>query len=291
VVRLPISCFILNNSISGIKVHHCGYSLFTTEFEYLPEIKDHYIMNYVLRGKGTLTANGCQHPFKQNDIYMVFPGMAYSFKIDLCENAVLFWVGFSGGEAESYLEYAGITQGNPVLELHQYDTFSQLFAKLLSESRNSYAGDINRSGILNMMFSEVVENEDIKSKTSNSMDSTYNKSYYSIQKAIKFINDNYSKEIALTDIAASVGMEESYFCRLFKRAMNVSPWNFLMRVRMEKACGLLTNTTKSIREIASATGFQDPLYFSKVFKKYSKRSPLAYRVYINQFQETVWNLK
>lgn len=96
-------------------------------------------------------------------------------------------------------------------------------------------------------------------------------------KAKEYIGKNYSKKISLKELAEHLALSESRFSHIFKEYTKMTPANYITRVRIEKAGILLKETDKKITEIAYDTGFSDPNYFNKVFKKLEKKTPTAYR--------------
>ncbi len=96
-------------------------------------------------------------------------------------------------------------------------------------------------------------------------------------KAMEFIRAEYASPITLKDIAASVNMSEGYFCRKFSDSMHISPFEYLLRIRIDNSCRMLQSTNLSISEAASACGFNSFSYFSKKFKEYVGKTPTAYR--------------
>lgn len=99
----------------------------------------------------------------------------------------------------------------------------------------------------------------------------------SINKAINFINQNYNQEISLSQISATFNFNPYYFSKLFKKYTGVSYKTYLTELRIQKACELLKNSSKSIKEIAFMVGFSDPNYFIKAFKKFVGVTPSVYR--------------
>uniref|UniRef100_A0A7C5V4Q6 Helix-turn-helix domain-containing protein n=1 Tax=Caldicellulosiruptor owensensis TaxID=55205 RepID=A0A7C5V4Q6_9FIRM len=99
----------------------------------------------------------------------------------------------------------------------------------------------------------------------------------SINKAIEFINQNYNQEITLSQISAAFNFNPYYFSKLFKKYTGVSFKTYLTKLRIQNACQLLKNSSKSIKEISFAVGFSDPNYFIKAFKKFTGMTPSAYR--------------
>ncbi len=99
----------------------------------------------------------------------------------------------------------------------------------------------------------------------------------SIQLAAKFIFENYSRNITLTEVAAGANMSSTYFSKKFKEITGFGFKEYLLNLRIKKACELLLETKCSITEIAYEAGFNDSNYFGDVFKKNKGISPLQYR--------------
>ena len=74
-----------------------------------------------------------------------------------------------------------------------------------------------------------------------------------------------------------VGINRSYFSNLFKKELSVSPQEFLINYRLDKAAQMLSETEDSVGNVASAVGYADPLAFSKAFKQKFGVSPRSYR--------------
>jgi AraC-like DNA-binding protein len=86
------------------------------------------------------------------------------------------------------------------------------------------------------------------------------------------------KPIQISALGALSGVSTSYFYHLFKQATGKTPNNFLTRARMRRAGKLLLDPTLSVKEVADALGYNDPLYFSRVFKSAHGLSPRGYRI-------------
>ncbi len=98
-----------------------------------------------------------------------------------------------------------------------------------------------------------------------------------LEHAIKYILENYNKDLSREIVAREVYIAPGYLSMLFKNEMGTSFLEFLHKARIEKACELLKGSLMKTYEIASITGYKDEKYFFQVFKKYIGMTPLQYR--------------
>ncbi|MFA7184346.1 MAG: helix-turn-helix domain-containing protein [Victivallales bacterium] len=99
----------------------------------------------------------------------------------------------------------------------------------------------------------------------------------SLSEIISYIESNYQHDITIPALAKKASMSEITFYRLFKKAFNMSPVNYIISVRIARAQEMLENSRLTISEIALRTGFSDSNYFSRAFKKLRGASPRLYR--------------
>lgn len=98
-----------------------------------------------------------------------------------------------------------------------------------------------------------------------------------VEKAVSFIKSNYMNDISLYDIAKSAAMSRSYFSNIFRNVTGISPYNYLITTRIEKATEQLKNTTVSVMDIAEGCGFTSLTSFNKAFKQLIGITPTEYR--------------
>jgi AraC-like DNA-binding protein len=96
-------------------------------------------------------------------------------------------------------------------------------------------------------------------------------------KSLDYMNDHLLKPLTLQQLAKSSGYSASHYRRLFKQAFGEAPINYLIRLRIRKACQLLEREKTPITEISSQCGFDDSNYFSRQFNKVMGKSPRRYR--------------
>lgn len=92
-----------------------------------------------------------------------------------------------------------------------------------------------------------------------------------------FILDNFDRSINVGDVADYVFLSQGYFARAFREELGVSPMNFLLKVRVDKACELLEDEDTKVSSIAMRVGFTSPQRFNAAFRKQMNMTPMEYR--------------
>lgn len=101
--------------------------------------------------------------------------------------------------------------------------------------------------------------------------------YNRLKRINEYIEKNYDRPIALTDMANLIGLTETSFSRFFKNVTGRTFVSFLNEYRIQKACALLANKNTSITKVMELSGFIEPSHFSRIFKRYTKYTPREYR--------------
>ena len=100
---------------------------------------------------------------------------------------------------------------------------------------------------------------------------------YKLNRTISFINDNLDRDFKLKDLASLVEMSPYHFARMFKQSVGLTPHQYLVKQRMNKAQELLRRTEIAIADIGYLVGYKNSSHFAKVFRQQVKVSPTAYR--------------
>jgi AraC-like DNA-binding protein len=95
--------------------------------------------------------------------------------------------------------------------------------------------------------------------------------------------------LQVATLAARASVSPSHFFALFKRRIGCAPIDYFIRLRMQHACRLLDETMLSVKEVAATLGYDDPFYFSRVFKSVNRVAPSEYRLLNNGAKEAVRN--
>jgi len=91
------------------------------------------------------------------------------------------------------------------------------------------------------------------------------------------MQQHFAQDLSRQQIASAIGISQNYLSRIFQHELGISPWEYLSRYRIKQAQDLLRDTEDSITDVAAQVGFEDPAYFSRVFRKQIGHSPQRYR--------------
>ena len=98
-----------------------------------------------------------------------------------------------------------------------------------------------------------------------------------MENSVSYFDSHYPESIYIEDFAAKKGMSISWFIRSFREFTGMTPRQYIIRLRIANAEELLTHSDRSIGEIASIVGFDNALYFSRLFHKSTGMSPSSFR--------------
>lgn len=259
-----------NKPSSELSIYQCGWQCCNKYHSYGPAIRDHYLMHYVIKGEGEYSANGKTYSLKKGDGFMILPSEATYYKANENNPWEYYWVGFHGTEAQHILSQIGLDEDHLIFNYETDGKVSEYLKKIYQSSKTKQAPEYAMLGYLYLFFSCL-----IKEKINNN---NINISYEThLNKAIKFINGNYSNNIGIKELSDYVGLDRSHLFRIFKTHLKISPQDYLINCRLTKARTLLSETNLNISQVAFSTGFSDPAHFSKLFKQHYKLSPKEYK--------------
>ncbi|TDF95802.1 AraC family transcriptional regulator [Paenibacillus piri] len=238
-----------------------------------PQVLDYYLVHYIVAGRGTFRCMGHEYHLERGGSFFIFPGELVSYESDETDPWSYRWVGFKGSRADEYLYALGISQQQPVHATQQYRKMNALFRQLeLTLHRRQPHCDMQSQGYLRLLLAEYAAQRletDVPVEQSSGIQQQ-------VEQAIRWLTLQYHQPISIEQMAQSLGYHRTHLSKMFKQHTGMSPMNFLLKIRMERA-KLLLQETLTIEQVASSVGFSDPLYFSKQFRKWFGRSPSDYR--------------
>lgn len=258
---------------------YCGIENCTPGYSYGPAIRPQYLIHYIIDGEGSYTVNNKTYKLKKNQGFLIWPGVLTYYEADKNNPWTYMWVGFNGVKAQTYLSYANLTEENLIFEYSKDDSLRNHISEMLKLKGRDHSNELKLEGLLYFFMSALAEiQKDIANPKSYKSTELY------LEKSIEFIENNYSNNVKVNDIASYIGINRSYLTNIFKKNINMSPQEFLVNYKIDKACEFLNNPDLSIKVIAASVGYTDPLTFSKIFKKVTGVNPKGYRekIFSNQ---------
>ena len=259
-----------------LRINNCGYyRVHTTPVIETPhpEGRNDYQLLYIAAGKGEFYFKGSKEPtiVTKGNMILFRPGepqVYYYYAVDKTE---VYWVHFTGWKVEEYLEryelphhenvfYTGVTPDYPWI-------YNQMIRELQLQ-RVNYEDMIS----LYMHHIFITINRYIKEGRE-----TKNDTINDIERAAHYFKDNYNKQISIEQYAEEHLMSVNWFIHSFKSVMKMSPMQYIISLRIAMAKGYLENSTKNIAEISNEVGYENALYFSRLFRKYAGMTPTEYR--------------
>lgn len=255
----------------SLAVFNCGLQSCAPNHSWGPGVRDHFLIHFVLSGKGKYVCEGKEYDLKAGDMFLIKPSQIVSYIADENDPWEYYWVGFNGTYAQKTVANLPFSENSPVYTPKDFEDCKSFLYEIFAHSGNSISSTTAMVGYLYLFLAKLIEENSLISPETSVAQSTY------VIDAIKYIQFNYSTDISVDDIANAVGISRSHLYRVFVSNLEQSPIEYLTEYRINEACNLIKNTNLSISQIAVSVGFFDQFYFSRVFKKIKKMPPSKYR--------------
>lgn len=259
-----------------LRINNCGYYRVHTGpviETYHPEGRNDYQLLYIAAGKGhfyfkgsekeTVVTKGNMVLFRPNE-----PQVYYYYATDKTE---VYWVHFTGWKVEEYLARYELPQEANVFYTGVSPDYPWIYNQMLRElqlQRENYEEMIS----LYMHHVFLTINRYIR-EGRQSKNAIINE----VERAAHYFKEQYNTAISIERYAQEHMMSVNWFIHSFKKVMKVPPMQYVVSLRIAAAKGYLESTNKSVAAIAEEVGYENALYFSRIFRKYTGLSPTEYR--------------
>ena len=272
----------LNNSRLPFKdkskpliVGSCGtYRLRTKERlpTWRPRGRLDYQLLYVASGKTVFYFNGEPKEVAAGHMVLFQPRQEQRYEYFAVDRPEVYWVHFTGSDVRNILKHYDIPLDRNVIYSGSSATYAYLFKEMINELQTCRTG---YQELLEMYLRQIfllVQRswEERKPTVSSYLQEE-------IDYARKYFNEHYNEDISIEEYAQSRGMSVSWFLRNFKQMTMKSPMQYILAIRINNAVSLLETTDYNVTEISTIVGYENPLYFSRIFKKQKGVSPSEYR--------------
>jgi len=244
-----------------------------------PAVHNYFLVHTVMSGVGLFEINGTRYECRQGDTFFIFPETLFTYAAHGTNPWYYRWVAFRGPMASSLLDTLGITLNNPVIHMKDLKDVTRLYRNIevtLKHSSYPELAELEAGGLLRMLLKQFGEAN--ASKLNFDPTGDIADIDRQIKQATRWISLQYAQQISIENLSRNLGYHRTHLSKMFKQATGLSPMQFLLKVRMERAAELLQGGMRlSIEQVASSVGYGDALYFSKQFRKWYGCSPTEYR--------------
>lgn len=256
--------------------------LYLTDIGYYPTAPDHYrqrklgseqhILIYCIAGLGWISVNGERFEVSPNQYFIIPKNTPHSYGSDNQKPWSIYWIHFLGNHSE---EFSRLTKNPKTIfpsNIDRIENRIELFEEMLQNLEMGFSKEniqyVNIC-LLHFLasFKFLEQYRQIRKRDMSDV----------IEKSIRYMKKRLSENLSLTHLHQNVNLSQSQYSLLFKKKTGKSPLDYLIQLRIQKACLLLDNTNLKVKEIADQVGYADAYYFSRIFTKIIGISPREYR--------------
>ncbi|MBQ3559329.1 MAG: AraC family transcriptional regulator [Agathobacter sp.] len=277
----------LNNTLLDIKdkskpliVTSCGtYHLYTRPIlpTWRPRGRLDFQLLYIASGKAHFHIDGEEKIVTAGHMVLYRPKEPQKYEYYGEDQTEVYWVHFTGGDVTNILRSYGLTKDKKVFYCGSDLEYKNHFRAMIQElqmGKDDYPEMLEIH--LRQIFIKLHRYFNTVSKVDN------NQIVEDIDQAMLYFAEHYNENICIEDYAKGHHMSTSWFIRNFKQYTGSTPMQYILSKRIYNATALLQNEQYNITEISTIVGYDNPLYFSRIFKKIKGISPSEYRKHIIQ---------
>ena len=229
-----------------------------------------YSIEYVIRGRGLLKLQNRRHTLQPGCIFSYGPGVRQNITADATEPPVKYFVDFAGLKSRNILHQCQLPPGS-VSQIFPPNDIQNLFDELIRcGQRGGRQGMELCAKLLECLALKISEARAPGAGIETLSFTTY-------QQCRQHIEKNSQRLKTLRQIAEECHVDAAYLCRLFQRYDHQSPYQFLLRLKMNLAAEWLQQPGALVKQIAERAGFSDQFHFSRAFKSALGVAPDIFR--------------
>ena len=249
--------------------HHCFCSDHTISTVH-PKRNDDYQLLYIHTGKVRFYFGEQEHVISQNSMVLCRPGDPQVYYQD-DDNPDIYWVHFTGSDVEQVLDGYQLPRHQNIFYVGVKSDFPWLYNQMIQELELKRV-NFERALILTLQQIFLSMNRSMQEKNK-----THAEMSMFIEHATHYFRENYNQNIMIEEYAREHNVTPHWFTVNFKKITKFTPMQYVISLRIESAMNLLENTDYSISQVAEAVGYDNALYFSRIFRKYTGMSPSDYK--------------
>jgi AraC-like DNA-binding protein len=229
-----------------------------------------YSIEYVARGRGQVRLNNRVYLLKPGRLFSYAPDVPHHITAEAANPLVKYFVDFTGTQAVSLLRSCGLSPGR-ISEVYPPNVLQPLLEELIQAGLG-----VRRESAL--LCEKLLQCLSLRIKGASApLEGSETRAFATFQRCRQHIEQHHRRLRTLEQIAGECHINNAYLCRLFRRYDNQSPYQFLLRLKMNHAAERLQQPNTLVKQVAEESGFGNPFHFSRVFTSIFSLSPAAFR--------------
>lgn len=230
------------------------------------------IFAYCVAGSGWGDVGSRSMPVRAGELLVLPPGTPHAYASNPSDPWTIHWFHVTGQHVSPFLKELEIGADPAVIYIGQEPGLVALFQEALNVVEQGYSSSqlLQASHALGHLLSLFVVKR--RERWRHEPDAVQ-----SVAATIEFMKSHLDRSLSVRHLASLASLSPSHYSALFKRQTGYAPIDYFTRLRMHRACQLLEGTPHSIKTIAAMFGYEDSMYFSRVFKQVNEVSPTEYR--------------
>lgn len=252
----------------SLYVTACGYFAKAAWHNLPARTLNEHVLIYCIEGGGWMRLHERRLAVAAGDIFVCPAGGEHGYGSGQERPWTILWLHFSGEDAERFLERLQWDNASEPFRLGQDEVVSKALHSVLTgfAEREDTLGALESAQALRQVFLRWLTLRAPKPKIPRE-----------IQRVLKHVAAHYAHPLSVNDMAEVAGWSPSYFARQFSRVVGRAPVDHLVQLRVRHASELLVASGESVEAVARSVGYEDPYYFSRLFKGITGLSPRQFR--------------
>lgn len=230
------------------------------------------ILIYCVKGAGWCELAGERHSIGVGDLLVIPPHARHAYGAEEKNPWTIHWFHAQGHLIPGFLAELNVPAARPVVFLGEDPHVLALFEEVLDVLEHGYTPQqmLHASHALAHLFAVIIRHRHENWRVQPD-------ARQKITRTLAYMKQHLDQPLHLDTLASLANLSRSRYSALFKEQTGFAPMDYFNRLRMHRACQLLDTTDLNVKSVASRLGYQDPLYFSRVFRSITEVSPMAYR--------------
>jgi AraC-like DNA-binding protein len=271
--------------IETLARHPLTKDCYPTAMGYYPEAAGHRmrrdrhddnLLIYCAAGRGLAVTPEWSGRIRPGDVLVLPQGVPHQYRAHRRDPWSLYWVHFQGSASGLFLQHLGYREGRPVVDTGLSPPLRAAFDGLMEVRHTGYStrAFVNAANQLQHLLTQLALEAGAQAGRGGRG--------FDLEQLQGFMREHIDQHLTLDSLAGRANLSKYHFSKRYKTLTGYSPIKHFLNMKMEYACRLLDSSGMTVQAVAAAVGYDDPLYFSRLFRQTVGISPRDYRASIGK---------